>query len=445
MQRQTYPEQVSLLYKQSQTGLLLSIPAALILYGLQYGHVDTDYLNTWLIAGLLLAAVRSVLIQRYKHAAPQTDQDIHNWILPYQILMTVSGFAWGSIMFLPGDKSSTEEFAALFILGGVAAAASGTLASLMRVYIPFIVALSLPPISWMIYLGSTEHLMIAGLLTVFTLGLLATGIRQQETLQNTLRLAREKSALIEQLSQTSLLAEQANTAKSEFLSRMSHELRTPMNAILGFAQLIRSNHDEPLTADQEEGLDEILIAGDHLLHLINEVLDLSKIESGTLEITPQALSADELVEATTKLVRATAQKKSIRITQQVDEALPKLYADPMRVRQVLLNLLSNAIKYTHDQGTVEVLASREAEHIVITVADSGIGIEQSELKQIFEPFIRLPSNGNAVEGTGIGLTITHKLMELMHGHIQVESRVGIGSRFQVFFPLAGDKAGPEPL
>ncbi|MDR9424385.1 MAG: PAS domain-containing protein [Marinobacter sp.] len=228
-------------------------------------------------------------------------------------------------------------------------------------------------------------------------------------------------------------AERANHAKSDFLSSMSHELRTPMNAILGFAQLME--YDNDLQDDHQESVQEIVKAGEHLLSLINEVLDLAKVESGSIDLSIEAIDLLPVVEECLSLVRPMSEKRHIEIDIKVEHALT-VRADRTRLKQVLLNLLTNSIKYNREDGRVSVEAVLQPENRVhLRVTDTGPGISKSMLRKLFEPFNRLGAETSEVEGTGIGLTITQSIMEMMGGSIGVNSEVGLGSCFWLDLPL----------
>ena len=232
-----------------------------------------------------------------------------------------------------------------------------------------------------------------------------------------------------ELERAKLAAEKSNLAKSDFLSSMSHELRSPLNAILGFAQLMESDSPPP-TPSQKESIDQILQGGWHLLKLINEILDLARIESGRLSLSPEPLSMAEILLECQAMIESQAQKRGISITFPPLEIPHFVHADRTRVKQVLINLLSNAIKYNKAGGTVVVDCFDSApERIRISVRDTGEGLPPEMLEQLFQPFNRLGQETGAEEGTGIGLVVAKQLAELMGGVIGVESTVGEGSVF----------------
>ena len=233
-------------------------------------------------------------------------------------------------------------------------------------------------------------------------------------------------------------ADRANRAKSDFLSRMSHELRTPLNGILGFAQLLQM---ESLPADQEESVTHILKAGRHLLGLINEVLDISRIEAGRLQLSLEPVPVGDTLRGAVDLVRPLAAQRDIELVAEVADDHRHVLADRQRLQQVLLNLLSNAVKYNRTRGAVAVSCEeRSGGRLRMLVTDTGHGISPDKIERLFTPFDRLGADGAGIEGTGLGLVLSKHLVEVMGGTLDVTSQVGVGSTFAVEFPLTAAPA-----
>ncbi|HZM01455.1 MAG TPA: ATP-binding protein, partial [Candidatus Saccharimonadales bacterium] len=244
-----------------------------------------------------------------------------------------------------------------------------------------------------------------------------------------------------ELQSAKAVAENANRSKSDFLSSMSHELRSPLNAILGFAQLMESAASVP-TPEQKESIDQILQAGWHLLKLINEILDLAKIESGKLSMSPESVSLSDVMAECQRMIEGQAQKRGVQMTFPRFDFPCFVHVDRTRLKQILINFLSNAIKYNREQGTVEVnYTANTPGRIRISIKDTGTGLSLEKLAQLFQPFNRLGQEDSDEEGTGIGLVVAKQLIELMGGVIGVESTVGVGSVF--WFELMAAAEGPK--
>jgi PAS domain S-box-containing protein len=233
-------------------------------------------------------------------------------------------------------------------------------------------------------------------------------------------------------------AERANRAKSEFLSRMSHELRTPLNAVLGFAQLFEL---DTLTPRQAENVQQIARGGKHLLGLINEVLDISRIEAGHLALAPEAVSVHAVAVEVLEMIRPLAETQQITINVTGDDSLYAT-ADRQRLKQILLNLCSNAVKYNRAGHSVQISCSTADGQACVAVRDNGHGIPADKLPLLFTPFERLGVEQSGIEGTGLGLALCKRLTEVMNGALAVESRVGVGSTFSLYLPVATQPANP---
>ncbi len=254
--------------------------------------------------------------------------------------------------------------------------------------------------------------------------------------------AKHQTLLIREAQQAQKSAEQANLAKTEFLSRMSHELRTPMNAILGFGQVLEM--DASLTEEQHENITYILKGGGHLLTLINELLDVNRIEGGLLISTERSVSTREMFATALELLTPLLADRGIEVSE-LENCHGRVTVDPQRLKQILLNLLSNAIKYNRPGGRIAVRCEAvEGERYRLEVRDTGPGIAPEDLERIFKPFERLGAERTAVAGTGIGLTLCKRLVEAMKGTLVVESVLGEGSTFAVYLPAGAPESPTLP-
>jgi signal transduction histidine kinase len=215
---------------------------------------------------------------------------------------------------------------------------------------------------------------------------------------------------------------------------MSHELRTPLNAIIGFSQVLKQQMYGPLNERQAEYVDDVLSSGQHLLNLINDILDLAKVEAGRMELQPSTFELPELLENAASMVRERATRQGTGLTVATDGSVGAMEGDERKIKQILFNLLSNAVKFTPSGGTVTLAARAEGEQVVISVHDTGIGISAEDQEKIFEEFYQVGAS-RTQEGTGLGLALTRRLVELHHGHLTVESEPSVGSTFTATMPL----------
>src|SRR6478609_1895141 len=264
-------------------------------------------------------------------------------------------------------------------------------------------------------------------------------ITERKAVENRIQALREQytaelTMKNEQLEARNLEVERANRLKNEFLASMSHELRTPLHTIIGFSELLTEQLEGPLGEKQQRFVGHILQDARHLLELINEILDISKIESGRLELKRESFDFSQCVEEVLAGIRHQAATKNITLENK-NRFQSSLYADRLRVKEILYNLLSNAVKFTPEGGRVWVEAGREGHALHISVCDTGIGIPEKEHPSIFEKFYQVgDARGGTREGTGLGLPITKHLVELHGGTINVESRPGQSSSFRLTFP-----------
>jgi len=248
-------------------------------------------------------------------------------------------------------------------------------------------------------------------------------------------LAIQNARLFQEIEDKSAQLEAASRHKSEFLANMSHELRTPLNAIIGFSEILAEKMFGDINEKQTEYLEDILESGRHLLSLINDILDLSKIEAGRMELEATDFDLPSAIDNALILVRERASRRGITLGRTIDERLGTIVGDERKVKQVLLNLLSNALKFTPEGGRIDVGARLDGEMAEVSVTDTGIGIAPTDQEAVFEEFRQVGTADKKVEGTGLGLALSRKFIELHGGRIWVTSEVGHGSTFTFTLPV----------
>jgi signal transduction histidine kinase/CheY-like chemotaxis protein len=351
----------------------------------------------------------------------------------------------GDVLVRPG-WASAAEMALVLVLGGgaawlVARLRSGAAGLLL---VALVGALTWLGVAWMFHgagIVLSPLFPTMALAASFTIVTMLNVARERQRAAGHLRAAAELSAQMDERRRREEAARDANLAKSEFLSRMSHEFRTPLNAILGFSQLLQM---DALTPDQREGADHIVRAGRHLLFLIEEILDISRIEAGRIRLFPEPVPVAETVERCLGLIGPLGQARGIELRSEGINDEWHVHADPKRLDQVLLNMLSNAVKYNREDGTVTVVAhAGDTGRLRLSVTDTGPGIAPEKLPLLFTPFERLGAERTGVEGTGLGLALSKQLVEAMGGAMTVASAPGDGTTFTIELGVA-DPAGPDP-
>lgn len=233
--------------------------------------------------------------------------------------------------------------------------------------------------------------------------------------------------------------------KSDFLASMSHELRTPLNAVIGFADVLEGQHFGPLNDQQLQYVDDIRVAGRHLLALINDILDLSKVEAGQMEILPAWFSLPDAIATSIQLVRAHAEQDDLGIAVELSPEADHAYGDQLRIQQVLVNLLSNAVKFTPTGGSITVRTAVDGDgSVLVTVRDTGIGIAPDDLDRVFDDFQQVGASARTQQGTGLGLPLSRRFLELHGGQLWAESTLGAGSAFTFRLPAAARDRVPTP-
>lgn len=433
---------LNLAYESLPLALLMTTAVVCIFIGLLWPIFPPEKIAVSVAVVMGTVALRALLWMAFKRAAPGPDK-ISRWRMLFFIGAMAAGASWGVGPFLMMQEAGRVELA-LFVGGllSVCAVATASLASQRSAMQAFHVA-ALVPLAIEIWStgGNIEHI-VAMVILSGVVALIIAGGRSSRLIRESLEIQHRLSLAVAEASKAREQAEAASRAKSEFLSSMSHELRTPLNAVIGFSQLLGEDRD--ISAENKDSIGEIERAGMHLLSMVNNVLDLARIEAGKLKLNFEPVEVKSVLPESLSLVGKLARKRNIRLEHDFDGCEPALlHADYAHLRQVLVNLLSNAIKYNRPEGSVHIGYRISDGKARIHVTDTGIGIPAHKHARIFQAFDRLGKESGPVEGTGIGLIITQRIVAGMGGAIGFESVEGQGSTFWVEFPLS-ESSRPSP-
>ena len=418
------PEKNRLLYQATRVSVIGVLVNVIILSLVLWEVVSSLNILGW---GLIMSIV---MIARYffyrlyllKNEDKSKSEDFWYKLFRFGALSTALGWGLGVYLLFPYEDVVRQGFI-VFIYAGISAGSITSLSFDKKISFSYLFLMLVPLSVQFYFTGGFLGIMMSVIVIAYMLVLFSSVARFNRQFIDNVMLAVE--------------AKQANAAKSEFLSSMSHELRTPMNAILSLSKLmlIDTEHNR-LSDNHKKNLNEIIHASDHLLELINEVLDLSKIESNNFDLTLKNEKLNDIFSECLVLIEPMLQANSVVLITDDLNLDAVVVADRMKLKQILLNLLSNAVKYNRQGGTVYVSSEQESNQLTIKIRDTGIGLSEGQLHRLFVPFDRLGVEKTEVEGTGIGLVIAKNLIEKMHGSISCESVKNTGSTFSITLPLA---------
>ncbi len=433
-------ERVRILYERTPQALWGGLAfAAMLAWGFA-PTVGAGMAWGWYGVKVLLWAVRFTQWHRFTRDADWPQRAEH-WRRQHDLLATLDGVTWGVVgLAVHAGKPSLLDGVVLASLVGVASVGVFTLTSHMRHATHFMAATLFPVFAFHLLHGGIYAWLVSGGLAIYFVVIVVEGHGSHGRMLELLRLRFENAAIADQRHRALLLAEHSNAAKSRFLATVSHELRTPLNGILGMSQLMAL---EGLPPEQASRNQVVQTSAEHLLSLIGDLLDVSRIEFGRIELHPQPVALQALLDEVVALLRPVAQAKGLQLQLLTGPSLPlHVQCDPVRVKQVLHNLVGNAIKFTAE-GEVRLAAGQRDGQIVFTLSDTGEGIPPAEAERIFSAFEQAPANTDARHaGTGLGLTISRHLARAMGGDVVCRASAGPGAVFE--FTMADVPATDEP-
>jgi signal transduction histidine kinase len=438
LEKQLPIEQLALLYKQSFAAF--AAPIAVLIYILFWIHnlVNAFTLSLWVSAIVALNIYLLIWMYFVRRSTITTDK-ARRFIIFYQIQSILHGASWGMLPFLLADLTSPEmKFFSYIVLCGMAAGAIGTTAMIYRIYLSFMLPIMLPVILTQLLFSNSFILFSQNaleLLIIYVVSLIVLAHTHYASVLRSISLIVENKQLLENAKEAYKKVEAENLAKTSFLANMSHELRTPLNAVIGYSEIINDNVKDNNFDLISKDAEKITYAGQHLLSLINNVLDLSKIEAGMMDVYIEDINMKNLlndIKATTETLIA---KNKNTFVVNTPKDINQIKSDSTKLRQILLNIIGNAAKFTTN-GEIAIKMISYQDSLKLSISDTGIGMTKSQLENLTTPFMQADiSTTRKYGGTGLGMSLTKHLTEVLGIKLNVNSTPDKGTCFELTIPL----------
>ena len=433
-------EQLTLLYKQSLSAFVATL--AVLSFILFWAHdlVDGNVLSLWTGAILVMNVYLLIWMYYVRRDTQQINtKTARRFINIYQVQSILHGFSWGLFPFLLIEITAPDmKFFSYVVLCGMAAGAIATTAMIYRIYLSFMLPMMLPVILIQLFFSDIFNLFsitTLQLLIIFVISLMILAHSHNESILRSITLHLENKYLLKEATASYKKAEAANSAKSNFLANMSHELRTPLNAVIGYSEMIADCAEDNDFKSIPKDAEKITHAGKHLLALINNVLDLSKIESGKMDVYIEDIDIFRLLFGIKETTEALVSKNNNTFIFDVPENTHTIKSDSTKLRQILLNIIGNAAKFT-SSGEVAIRVTTNTNNLKITISDTGIGMTEQQLNDLTKPFTQADiSTTREYGGTGLGMSLSENLAKLLGIGINVKSTLNEGTSFELTIPL----------